>query len=56
MTDAFALLDEPRRPWLDAGALKQKFLPISSAAHPGVFVQRHTLPLNFRPSANTVLP
>ena len=34
MTDAFALLNEPRRPWLEAEALKQKFLPLSSAAHP----------------------
>ena len=34
MPDAFSLLNEPRRPWLDAGALKQKFLPLSSAAHP----------------------
>ena len=45
MTDSFTLLDEPRRPWLDAGALKQKFLPLSSAAHPNVFLQGHTLPL-----------
>ncbi len=34
MTDTFALLNEPRHPWLDAEALKQKFLPLSSAAHP----------------------
>jgi DnaJ-domain-containing protein 1 len=34
MTDAFALLNEPRRPWLDTEALKEKFLPLSSAAHP----------------------
>jgi curved DNA-binding protein CbpA len=34
MTDAFALLTESRRPWLDAEALKQKFLPLSSAVHP----------------------
>jgi hypothetical protein len=34
MTDAFALLNEPRRPWIDADALKQKFLPLSSAVHP----------------------
>ena len=37
MTDAFALLDEPRRPWLDAEALKQKVLPLSSAVHPDRF-------------------
>jgi len=32
--DYFALLSEPRRPWLDADALKQKFLTLSAAAHP----------------------
>ncbi len=34
MTDNFALLDEPRRPWLDADLLKQKFLALASDAHP----------------------
>lgn len=34
MTDAFALLSEPRRPWLDADALKSRFLPLSTAVHP----------------------
>ena len=34
MIDAFALLNEPRRPWLDAEALKQKFLALSSEVHP----------------------
>src|SRR5882724_9760255 len=34
MPDHFALLGEPRRPWLDAGALKQKFLTLSANAHP----------------------
>jgi len=34
MTDAFALLNEPRHPWLVAEALKQKFLPLASAIHP----------------------
>jgi len=34
MTDCFALLDEPRRPWLDADALKQKFLARSANLHP----------------------
>jgi len=34
MTDNFALLSEIRRPWLEAGALKQKFLSISSRLHP----------------------
>ena len=34
MTDAFALFDEPRRPWLDADALKAKFLARSAEVHP----------------------
>lgn len=34
MTDNFALLDEPRRPWLDADSLKQKFLILSASLHP----------------------
>lgn len=32
--DYFALLDEPRRPWLDADVLKSKFLALSANAHP----------------------
>ena len=34
MTDYFALLNEPRRPWLDAETLKQKFLTLSATVHP----------------------
>lgn len=34
MTDYFALLTEPRRPWLDLDLLKQKFLALSANAHP----------------------
>ena len=34
MTDYFALFNEPRRPWLDAEALKQKFLALSATVHP----------------------
>ena len=34
MTDNFALLNEPRRPWLDADLLKQKFLALASDLHP----------------------
>ncbi len=32
--DFFALLNEPRRPWLDADALKTKFLSLSAEVHP----------------------
>lgn len=34
MIDNFALLDEPRRPWLDTDALKGKFLKLSAEVHP----------------------
>lgn len=34
MTDNFALLNEPRRPWLDVEALKAKFLALSAEVHP----------------------
>src|SRR5882724_8328072 len=34
MTDYFALLDEPRRPWIDPGRLKQKFIARSAQVHP----------------------
>jgi DnaJ-domain-containing protein 1 len=34
MTDNFALLNQPRRPWLDADSLKQKFLALSARLHP----------------------
>ena len=33
-TDNFALLNEPRRPWLDTDSLKTKFLALSSEIHP----------------------
>jgi len=34
MSDYFALLNEPRRPWLDPESLRQKFLKLSTSAHP----------------------
>jgi DnaJ-domain-containing protein 1 len=34
VTDYFALLNEPRRPWLETDLLKQKFLTLASEAHP----------------------
>ncbi len=34
MSDYFALLNEPRRPWLEADPLKQKFLVLSASIHP----------------------
>ena len=36
MTDCFALLGEPRRPWLEPDALKDKFHKLSAAHHPDV--------------------
>jgi hypothetical protein len=40
-SDHFALLNEPRRPWIDPEALKQKFLSLSSQFHPDRF---HSVP------------
>ena len=37
MTDYFALLNQTRRPWLDADSLKQEFLALSSLTHPDRF-------------------
>jgi curved DNA-binding protein CbpA len=34
MTDYFALLDVPRRPWLDPDSLKEKYLTLSGKLHP----------------------
>lgn len=34
MTDNFALLNEPRLPWIDPDLLKQRFLPLSAPFHP----------------------
>lgn len=34
MTDYFALLEMPRRPWLDPDSLKEKFLALSAKFHP----------------------
>jgi curved DNA-binding protein CbpA len=34
VTDYFALLGQPRRPWLDEEILKQKFFALSTSVHP----------------------
>jgi curved DNA-binding protein CbpA len=34
MTDCFEVFQEPRRPWLDPEAFKQKFLSLSAQLHP----------------------
>jgi curved DNA-binding protein CbpA len=39
MTDCFALLEESRRPWLDAAEIRQKFLTRSTDVHPDRFHQ-----------------
>lgn len=36
MTDCFALLGEPRRPWLDPDSLKEKFHKLGATHHPDV--------------------
>ena len=38
--DYFALLDEPRRPWLDVDSLKQRFLARSANLHPDKILSR----------------
>jgi curved DNA-binding protein CbpA len=37
MTDFFALLGEPRQPWLDLEALKQKYHQLTRTAHPDLW-------------------
>jgi curved DNA-binding protein CbpA len=49
MRDAFILLEEPRRPWLDPEALKQKFLRQSQVWHPDRFARE---PLGQQEEAN----
>ena len=34
MTDYFSLLGEPKRPWLDPAALRDRFLALSTPVHP----------------------
>lgn len=34
MTDYFALLNEPRRPWIDSDSLKARFISLSAELHP----------------------
>ena len=34
MTDYFALLNEPRRPWIEPETLKAKFLALAAGIHP----------------------
>ena len=37
MTDCFALFGQPRRPWLDAGLIKEIFISRSTQTHPDKF-------------------
>jgi hypothetical protein len=37
MTDFFALLEQPRQPWLDPNALKQKFHQLTRVMHPDLW-------------------
>ena len=41
MADYFALLDEPRRPWLDPEELKAKFHALTATVHPDRVQQKH---------------
>src|SRR4051794_20311166 len=34
MLDYFALLDEPRRPWIEPDQIRSKFLTLSAQVHP----------------------
>ena len=49
MTDYFALLDEPRQPWLDEETLKAKFFALSTSVHPD---RVHALPDTERKTAH----
>jgi len=49
VTDYFALLDEPRQPWLDEETLKGKFFALSTSVHPD---RVHDLPEAERKTAH----
>jgi curved DNA-binding protein CbpA len=49
VTDYFALLGEPRQPWLDEEELKSKFFALSSSVHPD---RAHVLPEKEKRSAH----
>ena len=49
LQDCFALLGEPRRPWIDPTPLKTRFLQLSSQTHPDRF---HDAPEEERTKAN----
>ena len=44
MTDYFALLNEPRRPWLDPEGLRKKFFALSAKVHPDKVQASETSP------------
>ena len=49
MTDYFALLNEPRQPWLEEETLKAKFFALSTSVHPD---RVHALPDTERKTAH----
>jgi len=53
MTDHFAALHQPRRPWLDADSLKETFHTLSAEAHPDR-VHNQDLPTRERADARYV--
>jgi DnaJ-domain-containing protein 1 len=49
MADSFAILNEPRRPWIDLEVLKAKFVALSTEVHPD---RMHNHPQGERDAAN----
>lgn len=49
MADYFALLNEPRRPWIDPEVLKARFVALAAEAHPD---RTHNHPQGEREAAN----
>ena len=55
MTDYFALLGEPRRPWLDEEALKTRFHALTAERHPDVAREEDSGPFSALTVAYRVL-
>jgi curved DNA-binding protein CbpA len=55
MTDFFALLEQPRSPWLDPGALRDAFHRLSARSHPDVRDTGDAAHFQLLNAANTTL-